>query len=190
MLIRWRWPWRGETPVWESRAALWLPHGVVLARGRNVLAIRVPATGPRLLVAAANIVTTAGDVHLAQRGAAETPTNAFGIAEMASAGTPGKSATRASFTPISGSQGAWTSGYPRTNDPDPDNPDAGTRVVTRTTSYSAASFTHSAITHALITNASPGGSEPLYAGWAWSASFSKSATDTLKVIHNTLLDGV
>lgn len=177
-----------RTPVYRSRAGLWVGGELVHPR-QNCIAL---LSGPRgrFLFAGENIVTTAGDVFLAQRAAAETPTNAFGVWEMASAGTPGKAANRASFTPIASSELAHDATYPKTNDGDADNTGAGTTVRTSRASYSAASFAHAAITHAIITNATPGASEPILTGFAWSASINKTASDTLKVFHNLTLLGV
>jgi hypothetical protein len=170
--------------VYQTSAALIVPmFDAFVPRHRNVLAVLGTPDG-RLLIPASNIVTTAGDVHYAQRGAAEAPTNAFAIAELASAGTPGKSATRSSFTPIASTQKAHAAGYPRTNDNDPDNTGAGTDIVTFLASYTKADFNHAAISHGLITNASPGASEPLLTGYAFAASFEKTSDDTLRVFVN------
>lgn len=170
--------------VYRTSAALVVPmFNAFVRRHRNVLAVLGTPEGP-WLIPASNIVTDAGDVHYAQRGAAEAPTNGFEVHELASAGTPSKTASRASFTPIGASQKAHAAGYPRTNDDDPDNTGAGTDIVTFLASYTKADFSHAAISHGLITNASPGASEPLLTGYAFAAAFQKTADDTLKVFIN------
>jgi len=170
--------------VYRTSAALIVPmFDAFVRKHRNVLAVLGTPDG-RFLIPASNIVTDAGDVHYAQRGAAEAPTNAFGIAELASAGTPGKSASRSSFTVIGSTQKAHGAGYPRTNDDDPDNTGAGTDTVTFLASYAKADFNHAAISHGLITNASPGASEPLLTGYAFASAFEKTADDTLKLFVN------
>lgn len=157
--------------------------GVIVPRHRNVLAVLAGPAG-RVLVPAANIVTDAGDIYYAQRGAAEVPTNAFGVHEMASAGTPAKGANRSAFTTIGSTEKAHAATYPKTNDGDADNTGAGVDVCTYLASYTKADFNHSAITHGIITNATPGASEALLTGYAFAASFEKTANDTLKVFVN------
>lgn len=186
------------TRVYEMRGSLYLPeHDHLIDRRNNVLAL---LRGPRFgildgvygaeLIPGCNIVTVAGNTHLAQKACGESPTNAFTIHEQCSAGTPGTSANRSTFTVIASSQQVQTSGYPKTNDGDTDNTGAGATVRSTATSYSAASFNNGAITHGIITNVSPGASEPIYAGWAWSSSINKTSADTLKVFHNSTMLGV
>lgn len=183
------------TRLFRSRGALYLPeYSHEVDPRQNVLgilrSIAGPSAGLARIIPASNIVTDAGDVYFAQRSAGEAPTNAFGIFEMYSAGTPGKAANRSAFTAIASSQIAMDATYPKTNDADADNTGAGTKVRTARSSYSAASFSHAAITHGGITNATPGASEPMLAGWAWAASINKTSGDTLKVIHNGASLGV
>jgi hypothetical protein len=179
------------TRIYRSARGLWFPeYDEVVERGNNCLALLLPQKRSGIVVPGSNIVTDAGDVYIAQRSAGETPTNGFTTWEMASAGTPGKTANRSNFTPITGSQKVQTTGYPKTNDTDPDNTGGGTKVRTTSVSYTGADFSHSAISHALITNASPGASEPILAGWAWASAFAKASTDSLKCFHNVTMNGV
>lgn len=178
------------TRVYETAAGLLVPFfDAWVPRHNNCLAVLSTPAG-KLLIPAHNIVTDAGDVHLAQKSAGETPTNAFTTWEQCSAGTPGKSANRSTFTTIGSSQLAQDATYPKTNDGDTDNTGAGTKVRTSRASYSAASFNNAAISHAIITNTSPGSSEPILTGFAWAASINKTASDTLKVFHNATQNGV
>jgi hypothetical protein len=184
-----------RTRVYRSRGGLWFPEtSLVIRRDQNCLALLRRVLGPDAgwaeLIPASNIITDAGDIHLAQKAAGEAATNAFGIWEQCSAGTPAKGANRSAFTAIASSQLAQDATYPKTNDGDADNTGAGTDVLTSRASYSAASFNHAAITHAIRTNASPGASEPILTGFAWAASINKAATDTLKVFHNATLNGI
>jgi hypothetical protein len=176
--------------VLRSRAGLWVPRwDVVVPRYQNVLAVLDTPEG-RILIPAANIVTDAGDIHYAQRAVTESLTNAFGIGELASAGTPAKGANRSAFTVIGSTQKAHTSTYPKRNDGDADNTGAGVDVVTFLQSYTKADFNAASITHGLITNTSPGASEPLLTGYAFAAAFAKTADDTLKVFVNHGVSGV
>lgn len=179
------------TRVFRSQGGLWFPdYDHVVNRRDNVLAVLRRPWGDKILIPAHNIVTDAGDVFYAQRGAAETPTNAFTTWEMHSAGTPGKTANRSNFTAIASSQQVQDATYPKSNDSDGDNTGAGTEVRTTRVSYTAASFTHAAITHGIVTNTTPGASEPILSGWAWVASINKTSADTLKAFLNHDMEGV
>lgn len=148
-------------------------------------------TGQKQIFRTKNIVTDAGDIYYAQRGAAETPTNTFNTGELGTAGTPGKAANRSSFTAIASSQKLVTATYPKTNDGDADNTGAGVDIVTWQFAWAAGDFNDNAITHGWITNATPGASEPLLTGFAFTGgAFAKTASDTLKVIVNHTFTGV
>lgn len=176
--------------LYRSRAGLWVPWcGMVVPKHQNVLAVLRRPEG-KILIPASNIVTDAGDLHYAQRAVSEALTNAFGIGEMASAGTPGKAATRAGFTLIAGSQKAHASTYPKRNDADADNTGGGVDIVTFLQSYAKADFNHTAITHGIITNVTPAAAEPILTGYAFAAAFAKTADDTLKVFVNHTFNGV
>lgn len=179
------------TRIWRSAASLWFPeYDALVDRRNNVLAVlRRPGELARL-IPGQNIITDAGDIFFAQRGAAESPTNGFTTWEMASAGTPGKGSNRSNFTLIGSSQQAQDGTYPKSNDGDTDNTGRAADARTTRVSYTAASFSHSAITHGIITNATPGASEPILAGWAWAASINKTSADTLKAFHNATNNGV
>ena len=181
------------TRMFRSRAGLWFPDyaHVVDARNNCLAILRGPRfDGRGIVIPGANIVTDAGDVHFAQLGAAESATNAFTLWSMATAGTPGKTATDDTFTLIASSGQAQDATYPKTNDGDSDNTGAATDARTTRVTYTAASFNNGAITHAFITNTSPGAAEPILAGWAWAASINKTSSDTLKCFHNATMNGV
>ena len=175
--------------VLASRAGIFVPmFDAFVPKHRNVLAVLGRPDG-RFLIPASNIVTDAGDIYYAQLGASEATTNAFGVHELASAGTPGKAATRATFTPIASTEKAHTATYPKTNDGDADNTGAGTDIVTYLATYAKVDFNATGITHGMITNVTPGASEPLLTGYAFAASFDKTADDTLKVFVNHTFTG-
>jgi len=178
--------------VFRTKGGIRTPlFDMFVPRHNNILFIFEGPTYGKMLVPAHNIITDAGDIHYAQRAVAETLTNAFGILELGSAGTPGKSANRSSFTPISSTQKAHDATYPRRNDNDADNTGAGTRIVTFRTSYTAADFNATGIARGWITNTSPGASEPILTGFTLPNSpFDKSASDSLKVFTNHTMNGV
>lgn len=174
--------------VYETQFGL-SAGGVMVPRHQNVLAVLVRPDG-RWLMPASNIVTDAGDLYYAQLGASESPTNAFGVHELASAGTPAKGADRSAFTMIGSTEKAHTATYPKTNDGDADNTGAGTDIVTYLATYAKGDFSATGITHGIITNATPGASEPILTGYAFAASFDKTSNDTLKVFVNHQMNGV
>lgn len=180
--------------VLRSKGGLWVA-GLFLPKHQNVLAVRTRQRGgcppEKELFAASNIVTDEGDKYYAELSNAGGPAENFAILELASAGTPGKAADRSAFTVIGSTQKPFDSGYPKTNDDDTDNAtDADVDVVSYRVSYTKTDFNHGAITHGLITNITPGASEPILTGFAFSASFAKTADDTLKVFVNHEMTGV
>lgn len=163
----------------------------VTVKGQVIAIVRNEVTGLVTVHETENIVTDAGDVYYAQRGANESPTNTFTTLELGTAGTPGKAANRSSFTAIGSTQKLETATYPKTNDGDSDNTGAGVDIVTHQFSYAAGDFNNGAITHGWITNPTPGASEPILTGFAFTGgAFAKTATDTLKVIVNHTFNGV
>lgn len=178
--------------VYKTQAGIVVPmFDAFISKHQNILAVLGTATGA-LLIPGCNIVSNAGDLFYAKLAAGEVPTNTFTTHELASAGIPGKAATRATFTPIASTQKVQTTGYPKTNDGDTDNTGAGADIRTSLASYAGADFTAAsgAITHGIITNLTPGASEPILCGYAFAAGFGKTATDTLKVFVNHTMNGI
>lgn len=175
--------------VFVTAASIIVPaFDAFVPKHRNVLAVLGRPDG-KLLIPAANIVTDAGDTFYAQSAAGETPTNAFDVHELGSAGTPAKDADRSDFTPIGSTQKANSSGYPKTDDDDTDNTGAGADIVTHLAEYAKGDFNHSAITHGWITVTSPGASAALLSGYAFGSSFEKTSDDTLKLFVNHTMNG-
>lgn len=170
--------------VYQTAHSLIVPGcDVVVPKHQNILAVLCRPDG-KLLIPAANIVTDAGDLFYAQLMASEATTNTFTTHELGSAGTPGKAAIRSGFTIIASTEKLESASYPRTNDPDADNTGAGTDIRTTLASYTKADFNDPAITHGIVTNPTPAAGEPLLTGYAFGASFGKTANDTLKVFVN------
>lgn len=168
-------------------------------RGTVVAVLTDVRTGAREVHATRNIVTDAGDLYYAQRGAKETPTNFTdgsavfdGIVELATdTGTPAKGDDRADVSGlVTGSQKAMDSGYPKTNDGDSDNPGAATDVVTYRVTYDENTGLDPAIASVIITNPSPGASEPLLCYALFAAPFSHHDNSSLKIFLNHQISGV
>jgi hypothetical protein len=135
-----------------------------------------------------NLVTSAGDVHYAQRAAAGTTTNVFDALVLGTgSATPAKADTYAALTPVSGSLKRFDAGYPKANDLDAGNTGKGTTVTTYRVTYGASEANASNISRLAITNfqnGSPGSSEPLLCHAAFGSAFTKTGTDTLTVYWN------
>jgi hypothetical protein len=172
------------TRIFRTKGSLWFPeYDHMVPRHQNVLAILRRPEGYQV-IPASNIVTNAGDIHYAQRAVAETLTNAFGVHMMATAGSPGKANNLGNFTQIAASEKATAGSYPTRDDQDADNTGAGVDIVTHLVDYTKEDFNATGITHGLITNAAATGSDPILTGYAFAASFDKTADDTLKVFVN------
>ncbi len=156
----------------------------------NVLAVLVK-NGKKKTIRAKNIIGNAGDIYYAQMCSGETPTNAFVNAVL---GTGSTAATKNddydNMTPISESNKAPSSGYPKTNDDDGDNTDAGVDIITWKYEWSGADFSDTAIREGTITIASPTTGSPILTRWVWDASFGKDADTTLKLFVNHAANGV
>lgn len=135
------------------------PAEVTRVKETIVLVTKDARTGQTLSVTEVgpNIVTNAGDLYYAQRGAAETPTYTFNLGEFVVArsftrtvATHGKTCTFGRFALTFGlytGRKTFESGYPKTNDSDTDNTGKGTDVVTYKVIYgtSEANYTIRAI---------------------------------------------
>ena len=76
------------------------------------------------------------------------------------------------------------------NDGDSDNTGAGTDIITYKVSYTTAEANLADITDGILTNPSPGASEPVITHFEFTASFTKTSADTLKVFINHRMNGV
>lgn len=180
---------------YETAHGLILSDGLWLPKHHNVLLILGKPEG-KVLHAAHNIITDAGDIYYAQKACGETPTNAFGYLKLSTANwgsTPGKTTNSGDVaSQISGSSKAPTATYPLTNDADSDNTGAGTDIVTWAYSYTKADFNDADIDAGAITTsgASLGtGTSALLTAFDLT-TFAKTANDTLKVFVNHTMNGV
>ncbi len=140
-------------------------------------------------VAAGNLVMTAGLEWYAERAIQEpSTTNQFDAFELYSGTvTPALADTRADAgTVVAGTLKRHAAGYPRRNDPDPDNAvAAGPLVLSFQTSYGSAEA-NGTIEGVVITNyanGAPAPAEPLLMH-ARFAAITKTTSDELKVIVN------
>lgn len=162
-------------------------------KGYVVAVLENVKTGKKRVFKSKNIVCTTGEIYYAERGAGASPTNAFGIFELGTAGNaPAAGSTRVDVTSkVASSQKAHDSTYPKANDGDSDNTGAGVDVTSYRVSYTTGEANSAGINRVIITNASPGASEPLLM-YAEFTAFTKTSADTLKMFvnHQFADDGV
>jgi hypothetical protein len=170
------------------------------ALSENVIVVVTHQDGSKERYQTKNLIGDEGDKYYAQRGAAETPSNDFTTLELGNdtvdatgwtSGHPAKGSDRSHMSSkIFGSQKAKASGYPKSDDADPDNGGGGVDVVTWKFTYAKADFSDNNVIAGLITNASPGASEPILTGFSFAAKFSKTSDDTLTVFVNHTANGI
>ncbi len=144
-----------------------------------------------------NIVTDAGDEYYAEAGAqkgGESVTNDFDSMSLATAasGAPAKGNDWSDITEIASTNKLVKATYPKTNDTgDADNTGDAVDAVTWTFEWTAADFNSTVITDGVILVGAGAGSEPLLTHFEFTGGvFTKTATDTLKVIVNHTFNGV
>lgn len=139
-----------------------------------------------------NIVTNAGDRYYAQRAAGETPTDNFDRMVLGN-GTPPTYTKTSTYGTLTGAITASTkvvsTGYPRTNDTDPDNGQGGVNVVTWKFAWSKTDFAANGINQAVITIPNPTSTSPILTGFTMTA-FDKTNNDTLTIFVNHQFQGV
>jgi hypothetical protein len=139
-----------------------------------------------------NIVTDEGDRYYAQKAAGETPTNNFNTMYLGNGTQPTWSKTSNHGTLaglISGSAKTVASGYPKTNDTDPDNTGGGVDVVTWKFAWAKADFSANGINQADISVAGATAASPILTGFNMTA-FDKTFNDTLTIFVNHSFEGV
>jgi len=165
-----------------------------IAIGMNVIVVLEKTDGSKEIYfyKNVNIVTTAGDIYYAQRATGATPTNNFNTMVLGNGTQPtwGKTSTYSNLGgPISGSAKLVSTGYPKTNDTDPDNTGGGADVVTWKFSWSKTDFAATGINQAVITISSPTSGSPILTGFNMTA-FDKTTNDTLTIFVNHTFEGV
>ena len=181
--------------AYRTKAGIWLRDSDFMAplrpSGWNVVGNLILPTGERKLVLGHNLVTDDGELHYAQLIAQETPTNAFGVMELATA-VPTQASTddRSDYTIQASSEKAFSSGYPKRNDTDAGNTGKGTDVFTYKAEYVPGDGNWTGLLGGIITNASPGASEALLTGFDFSGSINKDSSTALTVWVNHAPTGV
>jgi len=178
--------------IWVPlRAALEMVNEPLIALSDALVVLVNEKTAKRIVIPGRNIVTDEGDKYYAQKACGETPTNDFNSLYLASAGPtdPGKTDDYDSFTVISGSEKAVSTGYPKTNDSDSDNTGAGVDVITWKFEYSTSDGPFSGVTHSFISKASASTGDPILNSYKWSSSWDKDGSTSCKVFTNHTENG-
>ena len=148
----------------------------------------------KLMQAGLNIVTNAGDIYYAQLAMGDTLTYDFqaagaGLRLGSNTTAPVKTNTDVG-TFLSGSDHVIDGSYPTSNDSDSDNTGAGTSVMTWTYSYLTSEGNVSNIGEGAISDVRAGPSNAVLTHFLFTSVFSKTSSDTLKVIVNHTVLGV
>lgn len=202
--------WQDHQPAYISRGWEYDPRDNVVAILHKVDTEAETIT--RYDIPGKNLIVDTGDIYYAQLGAGEAVTNDFTAATSppSDAGrmilrtgspTPAKGDTLAQvttpiFTNATDVQ-AINATYPRTNDPDSDNPSPGADIITWTYDWAAGEATSDptpivggAIANLTTLPPTVTGTDPLLNHFDFTSSFTKGASDTLKVINNHPMNGV
>jgi hypothetical protein len=137
-----------------------------------------------------NLITNEGDLFMAEKLAGDTPTYAFANCVLGTGSTAAaKTDDYDDMTPISGSEKAPSSGYPKTNDTDTDNTGKGTDVCTWKFEWTTSDFNDSAVREGCITIATPIAGSKIFNRWVEAAAYEKSASATLTQYVNVTITG-
>jgi hypothetical protein len=181
-----------------KRPGLRGPNDKCRIRGQ-VVAVLTHANGEKETFVTHNIVTNDGDEYYAETAAQETPN--FTVAGMRLGSNAGvataplktdvKLQTTTGSSLIASSAKAIDGTYPRTSDPDADNPGAGADIVTWRTSYTTGEANSNDIASLDLPDSLTDVSITKSLAVAnFATKFNKTSSDTLKVFVNHTFNGV
>lgn len=155
--------------------------------GYNVLAV-LCSKDKRFYIVGKNLVTNDGDQYYAE-AAVGTPSWSVGGMRLGT-GTTAPTKTDTDVTTfLTGSGKAIDTGYPVTNDSDPDNTGAGVDIVTWRVTYGTAEANGTGIAEGAIVDNISTPTKAL-THFLFASAFDKTSNDTLKVIVNHTFNGV
>ena len=176
-------------------------------KGRVVVVLENVKTGIKRVLETENIVTNAGDLYYAERGALLTvgatispvPTNftdANGVPDMimelyeSDSGAPAKGNDRSDLgTLVTDSGQAMDGTYPQVDDQDSDNTGKGADIITYCVSYATGDANSTDIADVILTNPGVAADDALIMHASFTP-FPKTTSDTLKVFINHEMLGV
>lgn len=154
----------------------------------NIVAVLMKADGTEEYIPGANIVTNDGDQYYAE-GAVGAPSWSVAGLRLGTDNTaPTKTDTDVTVVDTEGNK-ATDATYPKTDDPDSDNTGAGVDIVTWTVSYTTAEANIVDIIEGAFVDNITTPTKAL-CHFLFAATFTKTASDTLKVIVNHEFTGV
>lgn len=164
--------------------------GEVKVTGRG-FAVLTKANGDIERTELVNIVTNAGDLYYAQMAMGETPDVDFTAGGLRlGTGTTAVGKTDTDVTTfVTGSGKAVKNTYPMTDDQDADNTGAGADIATWTFEYLTSEANSEDIAEGAIVNNTTTPTAAL-SHFLFAAPFTKTSSDTLKVIVNHQFNGV
>lgn len=164
--------------------------GEIKMVGRG-FAVLTKANGDIEQIELVNIVTNEGDKYYAQMAMGETPDTDFTAGGLRlGTGTTAPAKTDSDVTTfISGSGKAVKSGYPKTADDDADNTGDGVDIATWTFEYLTSEANAVDIAEGAIVNNITTPTAAL-SHFLFATPFTKTSSDTLKVIVNHQFNGV
>lgn len=198
--------------AWQDRHPKYIKRGLLSEPGKNnVIRVltrpEINGSGRLELIKefdySHNLITDDGDLYYAKQGAGEAISAdedfsdaAAGFEIGSTAVTEVKADTYTEFSapaanPITGSNKAYTGGYPKTNDTgDADNTGDTVDSVSYSVDYTAGDFNDTDIEQGCIFDdlATPSAGAQLLTHFSFT-SFGKTASDTLKIFVNHLMNG-
>ena len=160
------------------------------ATAKTTIITVLEKNGKKKIWANHNLITNAGDLHMAELLAGETPTAVLVNCALGTGSTAAqKTDDYDDMTPISGSNKAPSAGYPKTNDLDADNTGAGADICTWKYEWATGDFNNAAVQEGCITIASPTAGSPLFNRWIEDPAYEKSSSATLTQYVNVTITG-
>jgi len=199
--------------VWKDNAGIYTKRGFNIdPKSDNVIRVLgFPEVSPNGKVEmikdfgySHNLVTNDGDIYYAKQGAGEAITADEDFSDAAAgfeigtvAVTEVKADTYTEFSapagnPITGSNKAYTTGYPKTNDTgDVDNTGDAVDAVSFAVNYTAGDWNDTTVEQGVIFDdlATPSAGAQLLTHFSFTL-FAKTASDTLKIFVNHTMNGV
>lgn len=168
--------------------------GSSLVTGQVLGVLKHPESGEQVLIPGINIVTNDGDIYYAQLAMSDSLTDDFqaagaGLRLGSSNAAVGKTDIDVT-TFLSGSDHAIDATYPTSADADSDNTGSGASVMTWTYSYLTSEGNVAAIIEGAISDLRAGSGTAALTHFLFAAVFTKTSSDTLKVIVNNTVLGV
>jgi len=160
-------------------------------KGQVIVIVTTPSEDKKVYKTK-NLVTSEGGIYYALRGAGSSITGNFSSITLGLGTSGDDPATSSVMSSIStwATSGTMTTGYPLVDDAATANTGGGPSIVSYSTSIGTGTFTDIDRVCLFTTGKSITSNEPLLMYAKFSSSFSKGASDTIKVFINHSMTGV